>query len=99
MSDSVLVHYEVRGKVALLTLDDPPANTYTHEMMRQLDECIVRARFDEAAEVIVLTGQGEVLLLPARQRDAQSPRADPEAGHRGAQRAHGWRWPRDRDGR
>ena len=30
MSDSVLVHYEVKDKIALLTLDDPPANTYTH---------------------------------------------------------------------
>ena len=37
MSNQVLVHYEVRDKVAILTLDDPPANTYTHEMMRQLD--------------------------------------------------------------
>ena len=49
MSDSVLVHYEVRGKVALLTLDDPPANTYTHEMMRQLDESIIKARFDDVS--------------------------------------------------
>ena len=59
MSESVLVHYEVKGKVALLTLDDPPANTYTHEMMRQLDEGIIQARFDENVEVIVITGAGE----------------------------------------
>ena len=59
MSDSVLVHYEVKGKIAVLTLDDPPANTYTHEMMRQLDECIIKARFDDNVEVIVLTGAGE----------------------------------------
>ena len=59
MSDSVLVHYEVKGKIAVLTLDDPPANTYTHEMMRQLDEGIIKARFDKDVEVIVLTGKGE----------------------------------------
>jgi enoyl-CoA hydratase len=59
MSDSVLVHYEVKDKIALLTLDDPPANTYTHEMMRQLDHHIVEARFDERVEVIVITGAGE----------------------------------------
>ena len=29
-----LVHYDVRDGVAYLKLDDPPANTYTHEMMR-----------------------------------------------------------------
>jgi enoyl-CoA hydratase len=59
MSDKVLVHYEVKGKIALLTLDDPPANTYTHEMMRQIDDAVVKARFDKGVEVIVLTGAGE----------------------------------------
>jgi enoyl-CoA hydratase/carnithine racemase len=59
MSDKVLVHYETSDGVALLTLDDPPANTYTHEMMRQLDDAIVRARFDDDVTVIVLTGKGE----------------------------------------
>ena len=54
-----LVHYEVREGVAYLTLDDPPANTYTHEMMRQLDDAILKARFDEDVYVLVLTGMGE----------------------------------------
>src|SRR5579864_3647685 len=55
--ERTLVRYEVREGVAYLTLDDPPANTYTHEMMRQLDAAILRARFD--AGVHVLTGNGE----------------------------------------
>ncbi len=62
MSDNgerTLVHYEAREGVAWITLDDPPANTYTHEMMRQLDESILKARFDPEVHVIVLTGQGE----------------------------------------
>jgi len=59
MPDSVLVHYEVKDKIAILTLDDPPANTYTHEMMRQLDEGVIKARFDKKVEVIVITGAGE----------------------------------------
>jgi enoyl-CoA hydratase len=54
-----LVHSEVREGVAYLTLDDPPANTYTHEMMRQLDEAILAARFDNDVYVIVLTGKGD----------------------------------------
>lgn len=54
-----LVHYEARDGVAILTLDDPPANTYTYEMMRQLDAAILRARMDEAVHVIVVTGAGE----------------------------------------
>ncbi|HEX7240730.1 MAG TPA: enoyl-CoA hydratase/isomerase family protein [Longimicrobiaceae bacterium] len=54
-----LVHYEVRDGVAVFTLDDPPANTYTHEMMVQLDAAILRARFDTSVDVIVITGKGE----------------------------------------
>src|SRR5579864_9666356 len=57
--ERTLIGYEVREGVAYLTLDDPPANTYTHEMMRQLDAAILRARFDASVHVIVLTGQGE----------------------------------------
>jgi enoyl-CoA hydratase/carnithine racemase len=54
-----LVDYAVRDGVATLTLTDPPANTYTHEMMRQLDEAILAARFDNAVQVLVVTGLGE----------------------------------------
>ena len=54
-----LVRYEARDGIAILTLDDPPANTYTHEMMRDLDEAILQARFDDDVYVIVLVGNGE----------------------------------------
>jgi enoyl-CoA hydratase len=56
---ATLVHYEAKDGVALLTLDDPPANTYTHEMMRQLDAAILQARFDTSVDVIVITGKGD----------------------------------------
>src|SRR5439155_829767 len=52
------VHYLVEGGVAIIELDDPPANTYTHEMMRQLDDAILQARFDDTAHVLVLPGTG-----------------------------------------
>src|SRR5690349_9118302 len=54
-----LVEYRKEGGVAVLTLTDPPANTYTHEMMKDLDECILKARFDPEVYVIMLTGAGE----------------------------------------
>ncbi len=53
------VGYEADGGVAVLTLTDPPANAYTYEMMRELDEAILRARFDDAVHVIVLRGAGD----------------------------------------
>ena len=54
-----LVGYEAAEGLAVLTLDDPPANTYTYEMMQQLDAAVLRARMDEAVHVIVITGSGE----------------------------------------
>jgi len=54
-----VINYWKDGHIGFIEMDDPPANTYTHEMMRQLDEAILDARFDEDVEVIVLTGKGE----------------------------------------
>jgi enoyl-CoA hydratase/carnithine racemase len=55
----VLVEYNVEGGVAVLTLSDPPANTYSYEMMQQLDRAILAARMDDAVQVIVITGKGD----------------------------------------
>lgn len=45
--------------VCTITLDDPPANTYSYEMMQELDAAILAARMDSAVHVIVITGAGE----------------------------------------
>ncbi len=50
---------EIRNGVAILTLNEPPANTYSYEMMRELDAAMLDARMDAAVHVIVLTGAGE----------------------------------------
>lgn len=54
-----LVQYLAEDGIALLTLNDPPANTYSYEMMQELDRAILRARMDEGVQVIVITGSGE----------------------------------------
>jgi len=54
-----LVNYTIRGGIAILEMDDPPANTYTYQMMRDLDEAILQARFDDSAHVIILRGSGD----------------------------------------
>ena len=51
--------YAVGGGVALVTLSNPPANGYSHQMMLDLDEAILRARFDAEVQVIVIAGDGE----------------------------------------
>lgn len=53
------IRYASGSGVALVTLTNPPANGYSHEMMRDLDDAILMARFDEAVQVIVLAGEGE----------------------------------------
>jgi enoyl-CoA hydratase/carnithine racemase len=54
-----LIKYENDGGLAIIQMDDAPANTYTYEMMQQLDTAILRARMDESVHVIVLRGSGE----------------------------------------
>jgi enoyl-CoA hydratase/carnithine racemase len=54
-----LVNYQTDRGVALVTLNDPPVNAYTHEMLTELDACITDARFDDDVHVIVVTGHGE----------------------------------------
>jgi len=54
-----LVGYRVEGGVAILELNDPPANTYTYDMNKELDTAILEARMADDVHVIVITGAGE----------------------------------------
>ncbi len=54
-----LVVTSVKNGVMTLELTFDPGNCYTHEMMRQIDEAILTARFDEKVHVIVIRGSGE----------------------------------------
>src|SRR3989442_13675457 len=59
VEQKTLVRYRVEDGLGILELDDPPANTYTFEMMRQLDEAILQARFDDNVHVLLLRGHGD----------------------------------------
>jgi len=72
-----LVNYRTEGGVAILEMADPPANTYTYEMMRQLDEAILRARMDESVYVLVLRGAGEK-FFSAGANISMLQKADPQ---------------------
>ncbi|HVO30833.1 MAG TPA: enoyl-CoA hydratase/isomerase family protein [bacterium] len=54
-----LCEYEIKDGVALLTLNAPPANAYSYEMFREMDDALLKARFDEKVHVVVITGKGE----------------------------------------
>jgi len=59
VTEKELIQYQVENGIAVIQMVDPPANTYTHAMMRQLDEAILRARMDDEAHVLLLRGAGE----------------------------------------
>jgi enoyl-CoA hydratase len=54
-----LINYSKDGGVAVFELHAPPANTYSYEMMKELDAAILDARMDEQVHVLVITGAGE----------------------------------------
>jgi len=53
------VTLEIADGVCLIELNDPPANTYSYEMMQEIDAAILEARMDSDVHVIVLRGAGE----------------------------------------
>jgi enoyl-CoA hydratase/carnithine racemase len=53
------VRFSVDSGVATLTLNDPPANTYSYDMMQELDAAILRARMDDEVHVLVVRGEGD----------------------------------------
>jgi len=59
MGDTSLVHYAASEGIAVLTLDNPPANAYSYDLNRELDEAILRARMDDSVHAIVLRGAGD----------------------------------------
>ena len=59
MDGGKMVEYRVERGVALLELNRPPVNSYTHELLRELDEALLQARFDDEVHVLIITGKGE----------------------------------------
>jgi enoyl-CoA hydratase/carnithine racemase len=72
-----LVRYAAAEGIARIELANPPANTYSYEMMRQLDDAILRARFDPAVHLLLLRGAGDKFFC-AGADIAMLREADPE---------------------
>ncbi len=58
MSDA-LVSCRIEDGIAILEMNDPPANTYSYEMMQQLDAAILRTRMDDTVHVLIVRGAGD----------------------------------------
>ena len=67
--------YEVRGAVALITLNNPPVNGLGHETRKAVAEGIEKAEDDAAVKAIVITGAGKAFSGGADIREFGSPKA------------------------
>jgi enoyl-CoA hydratase len=53
------IRVEIMDGIAVIELNDPPANTYSYEMMQQIDAAVLEARMDPEVHVIVFRGAGD----------------------------------------
>ncbi len=67
--------YEVRGKVAVITLDNPPVNGLGYDTRREYSAGIDRALADPAIAAIVITGAGKAFSGGADIKEFGSPKA------------------------
>ena len=67
--------YEVRGSVAVITLNNPPVNGLGLDTRRELATALAKAEADATVTAIVLTGAGKAFSGGADIREFDSPKA------------------------
>ncbi|OWQ93388.1 3-hydroxyacyl-CoA dehydrogenase [Roseateles aquatilis] len=67
--------YEVRGQVAVITLNNPPVNGLGHATRKAVAEGVEQAENDAAIKAIVITGAGRAFSGGADIREFGSPKA------------------------
>ncbi|WP_280155293.1 3-hydroxyacyl-CoA dehydrogenase NAD-binding domain-containing protein [Piscinibacter sp. XHJ-5] len=68
-------NYEVRGNVAVITLDNPPVNGLGHETRKGITDGLEKALDDAAIKAVVVTGAGKAFSGGADIREFGSPKA------------------------
>ena len=67
--------YEVRGGIAVITLNNPPVNGLGYETRKAVAEAIEKAEDDAAVKAIVITGAGKAFSGGADIKEFGSPKA------------------------
>src|SRR6188472_784573 len=67
--------YEVRGDVAVVSLDNPPVNGLGYDTRRGIAAGLERALSDGAVKAVVITGAGKAFSGGADIREFGSPKA------------------------
>ena len=68
-------NYELRGSVAVITLDNPPVNGLGHATRLGITQGLEKAQADAAVEAIVITGAGKAFSGGADIKEFGSPKA------------------------
>ena len=71
-------HYEVKGDVALIRLDNPPVNGLGYELRRGIVDGIRKAEQDEAVRAVVITGSNGTFSGGADIREFGTPKMTAE---------------------
>jgi len=71
-------NYELRGNVAVITLNNPPVNGLGYETRKGIVDGLERAQADAAVRAIVITGAGKAFSGGADIREFGSPTATAE---------------------
>ena len=54
-----MIRHEPRGHTAVITIDNPPANTWTPESLTALEKLVRELNADRSVYAAVITGTGE----------------------------------------
>jgi enoyl-CoA hydratase/carnithine racemase len=54
-----MIQHRIDGHTAFVTIDNPPANTWTPESLRELERLLAQLNEDRTIYAMVITGQGE----------------------------------------
>ena len=68
-------HYELRGRVAVITLDNPPVNGLSHATRVAVAQGLERAEDDAGVDAIVVIGAGKAFSGGADIREFGTPKA------------------------
>jgi 3-hydroxyacyl-CoA dehydrogenase len=60
-----LIHHEVRNRVAVLTVDNPPVNAMGPGVLEGIEEAVARANADAGVDAMVLIGAGSTFVAGA----------------------------------
>lgn len=71
------VTLDVRGRIAVITIDNPPVNAFSHLVRKGLHETVAAAMGDDAVAVVLIRCAGRTFVAGADISEFGQPRKDP----------------------